>query len=175
MAENNAGTWGVEGHNRRSIQQLRRVRNLNTRRRVGSTIASVSPGLKLHVQKTVQLLTMIILALPAWTDSLAVKDGKIYRGTFLGASSHHIIVKVDGRVKRSFAVSEIDSRHFARSEEAKPSTIDQKCNALSQTLGMPTDEKQVTSDARGLYRIFSKWRYLLHATNWCARRSGRDW
>src|SRR5215467_6721963 len=157
MAENSAATWGVEGHNRRSIQQrrpLRRVRYLKTRRRGGSTIAGVSPGLKLHVQKTHSVAHDDRSRLPAWTDSLTLKDGKIYTGTFLGASSDHIILKVDGRVKRSFAVSEIDSIHFARSEEAKPSPIDQKYNAFSQTLGMPTDEEQVTSDKRGRYRIY---------------------
>jgi len=126
-------------------------------------------------RRRIQLLTTIALARPAWTDSLTLKDGKIYTGTFLGASSDHIILKVDGRVKRSFAVSEIDSIHFACSEESKPSPIDQKYNALSQTLGMPTDEEQVTSDKRGRYRNISKWHHLLHAANWCARRSGRDW
>jgi len=99
------------------------------------------------------LVALIALALPAWTDSLTLKDGKIYRGTFLGASGDQVTLQVDGHVKRRFPVSEIDSIHFTRQESAT-SPIDQKYNAFSRTLGNATGEEQAASDGRGRYRLY---------------------
>jgi hypothetical protein len=104
--------------------------------------------------KLIQMATTIVIALPAWTDSLTLTNGKIYRGTFLGASSDQVILQVDGHDKRRFSLSEIDSIHFTRLEPADTLPIDQKYNALSQIVGSPAGEEQAAGDGRGRYRLY---------------------
>ena len=105
----------------------------------------------------IQFVATLALGLPTWTDSLTLKDGKIYIGTFVWASSDYVTLQVDGHVKRGFTVSKIDSIRFKSSAaEASFTPIDQRYAAYSQTLGMPAGNEQAVSDGRGRYRMYEK-------------------
>jgi uncharacterized protein with LGFP repeats len=101
------------------------------------------------------LIAMFTLVISAAADTVTLKDGKIYEGTFMGASMDHITFQIEGRTKCRLAVEEIQSIRFARSGSASP--IDLKYNGLKgrdATLGQPTGEEQAAPDGRGRYRLY---------------------
>ena len=104
----------------------------------------------------IQFVATLALGLPGWTDSLALKNERIYIGTFVSVSSDYVALQIDSHVKHSFTVSKIDSMRFRRSTEARFTPIDQRYAAYSQTLGMPAGNEQAVSDGRGRYRMYEK-------------------
>lgn len=89
-------------------------------------------------------------------DMVTLKDGKIYEGTFVGATADRVTFQIDGHTKCRFAVEEIQSIRFERSSKGT-SPIDQKYSTLKGTdvaLGEPAGEEQASPDGRGRYRLY---------------------
>jgi hypothetical protein len=111
------------------------------------------------------ILTGLSLTSSAFADSVTLKSGKVYQGTFLSATRDRITMQMDAKTRRRFNIVDIRTVTFdrapvqqqGRSRTAPTSQIDEKYRLFSGAQGMlgyATNQEQVTADGRGRYRLY---------------------
>jgi hypothetical protein len=123
---------------------------------------------------TCQVLTALFLTVPVWGDTVTLKNGAAYQGTFISATGDQITLQIDKNTRRRLNVNDVARVTFdrppapgSRSRSSNSSSaIEDKYAALSgaqASLGSATSAEQPTADGRGHYRPLSAWSYLSNA------------
>jgi uncharacterized protein with LGFP repeats len=113
------------------------------------------------------ILTGVSLS-AAFADTVTLKTGKVYQGTFLSATRDRIVMQMDNKIRRRFNITDVRTVTFdrapaqslqGRSRTATTSPIDEKYRLFSGAQGMlgsATSQEQATADGRGRYRLYQK-------------------
>jgi len=104
----------------------------------------------------------------AFADTVTLKTGKVYEGTFLSATRDRITMQTDNKIRRRFNISDVRTVSFdraptqslqGRSRTTTTSPIDEKYRLFSGAQGMlgyATSQEQRTADGRGVFRVYQK-------------------